>query len=191
MKLQLLCMVGIIVLSIAAEKCRLLVGDKVASSRSRTERFTFLNCFDMSYGTIACVVKECVKLYFEYIRAVHVQKVRNDEGDAAATQAYRQAKHIMAPLLSSAWDLFETMYFGGALAEGLIRATGTFFGAYAGGFIGEVRLGWLGFLVGSHLGSWTGGRIGLMVYDVGYGVQYLLDLVQSESNPYMPMDSSL
>ncbi|WRX10149.1 hypothetical protein QQP08_002636 [Theobroma cacao] len=33
-----------------------------------------------------------------------------------------------------------------------------------------------------HLGSWVGGRIGLMVYDVVNGVHYLLQFVQMEKN---------
>lgn len=189
---------------ITAEKCRLLVGDE-HSSKSRTERFTFSNCFDMSYGTLICVFKECVKLYLYYIRAVHVHKARaeatdaartkelsqgqsyeaatkmaNEEGNAAAKRASRQAKHVMGPIISSLGDLFETLYVGGTLSEGILRGSGTFIGVYAGGMIGEGKLGWLGFLVGSHLGSWAGGRIGLMCYDVSKGVQYLLNLGSSK-----------
>lgn len=209
MRLQLLFMAGIIALQITAEKCRQLVGEE-SSSKSRTERFTFLNCFDMSYGTIACVVKEIVKLYFYYIRAAHVDKVAREtteaamreklseggsleeaikwayqEGNAAKKRATRQAKHVVGPLISSAWDFFETIWVGGTLAEGAIRGTGTLFGSYAGGIIGEGRLGWVGFLVGSQMGSWIGGRIGLMAYDVGKGVQYLLHFVGKESNYYL------
>ncbi|MBA0844130.1 hypothetical protein Goarm_001252, partial [Gossypium armourianum] len=67
--------------------------------------------------------------------------------------------------------------------EGFLRGTGTLFGAYGGGFIGEQSLGRVGYLVGSHLGSWVGGRIGLMVYDVVNGVHYLLQFVQAEESP--------
>ncbi|KAK6286208.1 hypothetical protein POUND7_012387 [Theobroma cacao] len=56
------------------------------------------------------------------------------------------------------------------------------FGAYGGSFLSEQRLGRVGYLVGSHLGSWVGGRIGLMVYDVVNGVHYLLQFVQMEKN---------
>ncbi|GFY98661.1 hypothetical protein Acr_13g0000620 [Actinidia rufa] len=177
MRAELLFLAGIIALHITAEKCRQLVGEE-ASSKSRTERFTFLNCFDMSYGTMACLVKEIVKLYFYYIRAVHIKKVRKEatesafraklsegqsveeainracqEGNAAARQAYRQAKQIMGPMISSGWDFFETIWVGGTLAEGTMRATGTFLGAYGGGIIGEGRLGWAGFSCGKSDGE--------------------------------------
>ena len=33
--------------------------------------------------------------------------------------------------------------------------------------------------MGSQLGSWVGGRIGLMVYDVANGVHYLVQFVQT------------
>ncbi|KAL2535238.1 hypothetical protein Fot_16629 [Forsythia ovata] len=175
-----------------------LVGEE-HSSRSRTERFTFTDCFDMRYGTIACVFKEIIKLYLYYIRAVHVQKVRGEisekalvdnlsqgrnidqavkvareEGKKAAKRASRQAKHVMGPIVASGWDLFETLYVGGSLAEGLVRSGGTFVGTFAGGLVGEGKIGWFGFVLGSQMGSWVGGRIGLMAYDVAIGVQYLL-----------------
>ncbi|KAE8678647.1 lon protease-like protein 1 [Hibiscus syriacus] len=76
--------------------------------------------------------------------------------------------------------LFEAIYYGGTIAEGFLRGTGTLFCAYGGGFLGEQSLGRVGYLVGSHLGSWVGGRIGLMVYDVVNGVHYLLQFVQTE-----------
>ncbi|KAK3034601.1 hypothetical protein RJ639_033556 [Escallonia herrerae] len=209
MRVLPLFMTGIVVLSFTAEKCRQLVGEE-SSSKSWTERFAFLNCFDMSYGTMACLIKECVKLYLYCIRAVHVHKVRDEAtkaavrevlsrgdqsfeeavnrasqvGNAAAKQASRQVKHIMGPIVSSGWDIFETLYVGGTLWEGIIRGIGTFFGAYSGGIIGEGKLGWVGFLVGSQLGSWVGGRIGLMAYDVGNGVQYLLHLVHKDGSSY-------
>lgn len=158
---------------------------------------------------MACILKEIVKLYLYYIRAVHVHKVRieateralaenmlqgqsfneamklaREVGDATARQASLQAKHITGPVISSAWDLFETLYAGGSLAEGMVRSSGTLFGAYVGGIIGESKLRWVGFLIGSQLGSWFGGRIGLMVYDVGIGVQYLLKLMNERSSFY-------
>lgn len=169
------------------------------SSRSRTERFTFINCFDTRYGTIACIFKEMIKLYLYYVRAVHAENVRGqvfekalldkfskgqnmdqamtgarEEGNAAAKRASRQAKHVMGPIVASGWDLFETLYVGGSLAEGLVRSGGTFIGAFAGGLAGEGKIGWLGSVMGSQMGSWTGGRIALMAYDVGIGLQYLL-----------------
>lgn len=174
---------------------------------SQSGKFTILNCFDMGSGTVACGVKEGVKLYFYNIRASHVERARNvaiekaladaisqglshidaakqaqKEGAKAAKLAKRQAKRIIGPIIAAGWDFFEAIYYGGTVTEGFIRGTGTLFGAYAGGFLGEQRLGRFGYLVGSHLGSWAGGRIGLMVYDVVNGVQLLLQFVQSESH---------
>lgn len=198
----LLFLVGIIALSITAEKCRELVGQEAAS---KSGKFTFLNCFDGSSGTLACLVKEGVKLYFYNVRSLHVERARNQaietaltdalsqglaakdaakqaqkEGAKAAKLATRQAKRIIGPIISSGWDFFEALYYGGTMTEGFLRGTGTLIGTYSVGFIGEQRFGRFGYLLGSHLGSWVGGRIGLMVYDVVNGVQYLLQFSQSE-----------
>lgn len=192
---------AIIALSITAEKCRHLVGEKASS---KSGKFTFLNCFDMTYGTLACSVKESVKLYFNNIRAAHVEGARQDamqsalvdamkqgmsqsasakyakkEGEKAAKMATRKAKRIIGPIISSGWDFFEAVYHGGTLSEGFLRGSGTLVGTYTGGFFGEQRLGRFGYLVGSHMGSWIGGRIGLMVYDVANGVHFLLYSVQT------------
>lgn len=159
----------------------------------------------MSTGTLACTVKEGVKLYFYNIRAAHVERARNlaierslldalgqglpakdaakqaqKEGAKAAKLATRQAKRIIGPIISSGWDFFEALYYGGTITEGFLRGSGTLVGAYAGGFLGEQRLGRFGYLIGSHLGSWVGGRIGLMVYDVVNGVHFLFQFVQTE-----------
>jgi hypothetical protein len=158
-----------------------------------------LNCFDMGSGTLACTAKEGIKLYVYNIRTVHMERVRQRAiekaladavsegltateaakqaqkiGAKAAKVAAREAKRILGPIISSGWDFFEAMYFGGSMAEGFLRGTGTLFGTYVGGFHGEQRLGRLGYLAGSHLGSWGGGRIGLMIYDVINGVEYML-----------------
>ncbi|CAL0300130.1 unnamed protein product [Lupinus luteus] len=192
--------VAIVVLSIAAEKCRQLVGEEKSS---QSGKFTFLNCLDMGSGTVSCAVKEGVKLYFYNIRSTHVERARHralesslvdalsqgmspsdsakhaqKESKKAAKLASRQAKRIIGPIISSGWDFFEAIYFGGTLTEGFLRGSGTLFGAYGGGFLGEERLGRFGYLVGSHMGSWVGGRIGLMIYDVINGVQVLLNLVE-------------
>ncbi|KAF5739984.1 hypothetical protein HS088_TW11G00047 [Tripterygium wilfordii] len=192
---------GIIALSFTAEKCRELVGEEASS---QSGKFTIFNCFDMGSGTLACAVKEGVKLYVYNIRAAHVEKARlvaieaslvdglsqgmtakdaakqaQIEGKKAAKLATRKAKRIIGPIISSGWDFFEAMYYGGTVTEGFLRGTGTLFGAYSGGFLGEQRLGRFGYLVGSELGSWVGGRIGLMVYDVVNGVHYLLQFVQA------------
>ncbi|KAL6547974.1 hypothetical protein OROHE_009679 [Orobanche hederae] len=205
----LLFIIGIIGLSITgfirvlgnvhmlAENFRQLVGDEAAS---KSGKFTFLNCFDGSSGTLACVVKEGVKLYVYNIRALHVESRRNQameialadavaqgmspkdaakvaqkEGAKAAKLATRKAKRIIGPIISSGWDFFEAIYFGGTTTEGFLRGTGTLFSTYYVGFIAEQRFGRLGYLVGSHLGSWIGGRIGLMVYDVVNGVHYMIN----------------
>ncbi|KAK4407898.1 hypothetical protein Sango_0370800 [Sesamum angolense] len=162
---------GILVLSfladslITAEKCRQLRGVE-HPSRSRTERFTFTNCFDMRLGTMACLLKELIKLYLYYIRALYVQKARTEaaekalaenlskgqdfdhsvavareKGKAAARRASRQAKHVMGPMASAGWDLFETTYMGGSAAEAIVRSCGTFVGAYSGGIAGEGKMG--------------------------------------------------
>ncbi|WOH01545.1 hypothetical protein DCAR_0520929 [Daucus carota subsp. sativus] len=203
---HLLLILGVILLSFTAEKCRQLVGGE-ASSKSWTERFTFWNRFDMSYGTIAWITKELLKAYLFYIRAVHVQRIRTEatkaaiteyieqdqnldimaakeKGKAAAKQAYRQLKHVTAPALSSLWDVFETLYVGGSFAEGVTRGIGTFLGAYAGGIYGEGKLNWIGFLVGSQLGSLAGSRIGLMIYDIGKGIQFCILLIFGQRNYY-------
>ncbi|XP_057539798.1 uncharacterized protein LOC130817863 [Amaranthus tricolor] len=194
--------VGIIVLSITAEKCRQLVGEEAAS---KSGQFTFLNCFDMSTGTLACSVKEGVKLYVNNIQTAHVELARsqalenalNDamsqglnakdaakqaakEGKKAAKLASRKARRITGPIVSSGWDFFEAIYFGGTMTEGFLRGSGTLVGTYVVGYLGEQRLGRFGYLIGSQIGSWVGGRIGLMVYDVVNGVNFLLQFGQSE-----------
>ncbi|KAF6170976.1 hypothetical protein GIB67_014793 [Kingdonia uniflora] len=189
-----------------------MVGEEASS---KSGQFTLLNCFDMSSGSIACAVKEGVKLYFYNIRSSHVERVRHKaittsltdalsqglgaeaaakkaqtDGAKAAKLASRQAKRIIGPIISSGWDFFEAIYYGGTVTEGFLRGSGTLVGAYTGGFLGEQRLGRFGYLVGSHLGSWVGGRIGLMVYDVVNGVHYLLPNLQTEdSSVYVSADS--
>lgn len=202
----LLFVVGVIALSITAEKFRLLVGEEAAS---KSGQFTFLNCFDGSSGTVACVVKEGVKLYFYNVRSLHVESRRNaaietaladaiaqgmaakdaailaqKEGAKAAKLATRKVKRIIGPIISSGWDFFEAMYFGGTITEGFLRGTGTLFGTYYVGFIGEDRFGRFGYLVGSHLGSWVGGRIGLMVYDITNGIHFMMQSLQEETQGY-------
>lgn len=153
----------------------------------------------MGSGTLSCIGKEGVKLYVYSIRSKHVEKVRQRTievaltdalkegltasaaskqaqkvGQKAAKLASRQAKRILGPILSSGWDFFEAVYYGGTIMEGVLRGIGTLFGTYAGGYHGEEILGKLGYLLGSHLGSWVGGRIGLMVYDICNGLAHIL-----------------
>ncbi|CAL9108498.1 unnamed protein product [Musa textilis] len=202
-RVQLLLFIfGLIVLSMTAEKFRELVGEEASS---KSGKFTFMNCFDMRSGSLACVSKEGVKLYVYNIRNAHVERVRQrateialsealtggvsssvavkqaqKAGAKAAKVASRQAKRIVGPIISSGWDFFEALYFGGTMTEGFLRGAGTSFGTYAGGYFGEQRMGRFGYLMGSQLGSWVGGRMGLMVYDIINGMDYLLHFVRPE-----------
>ncbi|XP_074587776.1 uncharacterized protein LOC141843626 [Curcuma longa] len=198
----LLIVAGFIALSMTAEKFREIVGEEVAS---KSGKFTFLNCFDMGSGSLACVAKEGVKLYVYNIRNAHVERARGQAtqvalteavtgglrasaaakqahkaGQRAAKEASRKAERITGPIISCGWDFFEAMYFGGSMTEGFLRGAGTLFGTYAGGFHGERRLGRFGYLMGSHIGSWLGGRIGLMLYDIVYGLDYLINFVRPD-----------
>ncbi|CAI9104893.1 OLC1v1003684C1 [Oldenlandia corymbosa var. corymbosa] len=191
---------------IAAEKSRQLTGslDSSTGGMTRKERFTFLDCFDMRYGTLACLLKEVIKFTLYYIRAVHVHKVKTSAtqksltdnlskgktleeainsarqaGNASARRASLEVKHIIVPLMTSVWDLIETLYVGGTPAEGTVRCISGFIGAYGGGLIGEGDAGWLGFLLGSQMGGWVGGRIGLMAYDTWNGVLHLIQVLNS------------
>ncbi|XAR52686.1 hypothetical protein NMG60_11020880 [Bertholletia excelsa] len=203
-RIQLLVfVVGIIALSITADKCRQLVGEEASS---KSGKFTIFNCLDGGSGTMACVVKEGVKLYFYNIRAAHVERARHkaieealvdalsqglaakdaakqaqQAGAKAAKLATRKAKRIIGPIISSGWDFFEAIYYGGTMTEGFLRGTGTLFGTYFIGYLGEQRFGRFGYLVGSELGSWIGGRIGLMAYDVVNGAHFLLHFIQGET----------
>ncbi|CAH1426290.1 unnamed protein product [Lactuca virosa] len=195
--------VGVIVLSFTAEKCRQMVGE---TGSSQSGKFTIFNCLDGGSGTLACIVKESVKLYTYNIRTLHVEVARNKaieasladaisqgmeakrckqaqkDGAKAAKMATRKAKRIIGPIISSGWDFFEAIYYGGTVTEGFLRGTGTLFGTYFVGYLGEERFGRFGYLVGSQFGSWIGGRIGLMVYDVANGVHFLLGFGQFEEN---------
>ncbi|XP_022946415.1 uncharacterized protein LOC111450479 [Cucurbita moschata] len=185
----LIFIIGAIALSFIVEKCRHDLVREEASSQSG--KITFLNCFDMGSGLLACGVKEGAKLYFYNIQTAHVETVQREafetaladavtegmsvndaakhawkEGVKAAEVAKQHAKRIIGLIISSGWDFFEALYYSGTVTEGLLRGSGTLVGAYSGGFIGEQGLGRLGYLVGSHLGSWIGGRMGVMAYDV-------------------------
>lgn len=179
-----------------------MVGEEASS---KSGQFSLLNCFDMGTGSIACALEEGVKLYFYNIKACHVESARNvameraiqesvsqgmsakvvakqaqKEGEKAVKLATRQADRTIGPIVSCGWDFFEALYHGGSMTEGFLTGTGTLFGTYGGGFVGEQSLGRVGYLVGSHLGNWIGGRIGLMIYDVVNGLHYLLHFVQME-----------
>lgn len=194
--------VGLMGLSMTAEKFRERIGEQ---SSSKSGKFTFLNCFDLRSGTLSCGVKEGIKLYSYSIRNVHVENVRQrateyklnealqdglstnaaakqakKAGAKAAKLASHRTKRIVGPIISSGWDFFEAIYYGGTMTEGFLRGSGTLFGTYIGGFHGEQLLGRLGYFAGSHLGSWIGGRIGLMFYDIFNGINYIFNFVQLE-----------
>ncbi|KAG2580060.1 uncharacterized protein LOC120679427 [Panicum virgatum] len=209
----MLFIMGVLALSMTAEKFRELVGKEAAS---KSGQFSFMNCFDMGSGSLACSVKEGVKLYVNNLRTAQLERVRQHAmeralADAmtegltpaeaakqaqkvstkAAKVAARQAKRILGPIISSGWDFFEAMYFGGSMTEGFLRGSGTLFGTYAGGFHGEERFGKLGYLVGSQLGSWGRGRIGLMIYDIISGLKYMLQSIQPQNeSSYASEDGS-
>lgn len=156
-----------------------------------------------------------MKLYTYNIRSLHVEVARNKaieksladaisqgmepkdaakqaqkDGSKAAKQATRKVKRIIGPIISSGWDFFEAIYYGGTVTEGFLRGTGTLFGTYFIGYLGEERFGRFGYLVGSQFGSWIGGRIGLMVYDVANGVYFFLQFGQTEENVGEKVDFS-
>eukprot|EP00249_Psilotum_nudum_P005777 c19203_g1_i1 orf=85-780(+) len=187
---------GIILFSLLAEKSRQLVGEDASS---KSGQFTWINCFDMGSGSLACLAKEGVKFYVYNVRAGHVERVRqraydvaysnalNEDlnvktavkqaekaGAKAAKVATRQASRITGPVMAGGWDFFEALYYGGTLMEGTARGLGTLTGTYVGGLEGEKQLGRIGFLIGSHLGSWFGGRVGLMAYDIIDGIRFLM-----------------
>ncbi|KAI7756445.1 hypothetical protein M8C21_013473, partial [Ambrosia artemisiifolia] len=189
--------IGLIILSFTAEKFREIVGER---GSSQSGKFTIFNCFDGGSGTVACLVKEGVKLYTYNIRTMHVEVARNkaieasladaisqgmeptaaakkaqQDGAKAAKLATRKAKRIIGPIISSGWDFFEALYYGGTITEG---------------YLGEERFGRFGYLIGSQLGSWVGGRMGLMVYDIANGVHFLLEFGQPEENVGESVDFS-
>ncbi|KAL8264935.1 hypothetical protein R6Q59_023065 [Mikania micrantha] len=189
--------VGYASLSSIAGLCRY----KAGTTPSQTGKFSIFDCFDGGSGTLICGVKESVKLYTNNIRAAHVELARNKAvessladalsqgiaskaaskqaqkaGDKAAKVANKNANRILGPIVSSGWDLFEVIYHEGYVTEGVLRGAGTLFGTYVVGFLGEERFGKIGYLVGSTLGSWIGGKIGLMAYDVANGISFLLHL---------------
>ncbi|KAL8222810.1 hypothetical protein R6Q57_020209 [Mikania cordata] len=187
-----------------SQSSNLAVGSKLykaGTTPSQTGKFSIFDCFDGGSGTLICGVKESVKLYTNNIRAAHVELARNKAvessladalsqgiaskaaskqaqkaGDKAAKVANKNANRILGPIVSSGWDLFEVIYHEGYVTEGVLRGAGTLFGTYVVGFLGEERFGKIGYLIGSTLGSWIGGKIGLLAYDVASGISFLLHL---------------
>ncbi|CAI9284911.1 unnamed protein product [Lactuca saligna] len=90
-------------------------------------------------------------------------KQAQKDGAKAAKMATRKAKRIIGMVISSGWDFFEAIYCGGIMTEGFLRGTGTLFGTYIVGYLGEER-------------------IGFMVYDIANGLYLLLGFGQFEEN---------
>ncbi|KAF7817970.1 uncharacterized protein G2W53_023425 [Senna tora] len=182
--------------SILAAKSRELVGEEHSS---QCGKFSILDCLDMGAGTLGCSVKETVKLFFNNMKTARVEIAREQAietalvdaasqgmskkesskyaekyGKKAEKMASREANRILGPIISSGWDFFEAMYYGGSSTEGFLRGAGTLIGTYGGAFFGEQCVGRFGYVVGSQMGSWAGGRIGLMIYDVLNGIRFLL-----------------
>ncbi|CAI9283087.1 unnamed protein product [Lactuca saligna] len=57
----------------------------------------------------------------------------------AAKMVPRKAKRIIGPIISSGWDFFEAIYYGGTVTEGFLKGTGTFSRTYFAGYLGEER----------------------------------------------------
>ncbi|CAI9271778.1 unnamed protein product [Lactuca saligna] len=76
-------------------------------------------------------------------------KQAQKDGAKAAKMAPRKAKRIIGPIISSGWDFFEAIYYGGTVTEGFLKGTGTFSRTYFAGYLGEERYGRFGYLVGS------------------------------------------
>ncbi|PWA91232.1 hypothetical protein CTI12_AA092380 [Artemisia annua] len=202
-RFQLLVFVlGYTSLSFIAGLCRDMAGQ---TASSQIGKFSIFDCFDGGSGTLVCGVKESVKLYTNNIRTVHAEMARNKaiesaiadalsqgiESKAAAKQAQKagakaakvankNANRILGPIVSSGFDLIEVMYYEGTVTEGVSRGAGTLFGTYFVGFLGEEKFGKIGYLVGSTLGSWIGGKIGLMTYDVANALHFLLNMGRVE-----------
>lgn len=195
-------LVAFLLLATAAEKARLLVGENAAS---RSGQFTWINCFDMGTGSLACLAKEGVKSYVYNIRAGHIARVgqrsfeisyanalaEGKTGQVASKEATgarskaeklasRKARRVLGPFSAAAWDMFEALYYGGTMFEASMRGLGTIGGTYLGGLQGESNLGRIGYLIGSHLGSWIGGRVGLMLYDISIGIHFLINGLPSD-----------
>lgn len=198
-------LVAFLLFATAAEKARHLVGEDAAS---RSGQFTWINCFDMGTGSLACLAKEGIKSYVYNIRAGHIGRVRQRSFESAYTSALaegktvqvaakeakgagnkaerlasRKARRTLGPFSAAAWDMFEALYYGGTIFEATMRGLGTMGGTYLGGLQGELNLGRVGYLIGSHLGSWIGGRVGLMLYDISIGAHFLINENFMESSP--------
>ncbi|KAH7511135.1 hypothetical protein ACOSP7_000533 [Xanthoceras sorbifolium] len=172
-KLQLFLVTCVILLYITARKLRELSGED-APYKTREEKLQSFNCFDMRRGTLSCITKTWVKYYY-FSRYDIFHKSNYKENRPPLIKAFN-----MGPIVSSGLDYFEMLYVGLTHKEEIAVATGSFIGAYVGGFSGEK---WapnepssrrLRVVCGSIMGNWLGARVGLMVYDIGHGFDSLM-----------------
>uniref|UniRef100_A0A7N0VEN6 Uncharacterized protein n=1 Tax=Kalanchoe fedtschenkoi TaxID=63787 RepID=A0A7N0VEN6_KALFE len=78
----------------------------------KSGQFAILNCFDMGSRSVACGVKEA-----QGLAANLAAKFAQKEGEKAAKLVTRQAKRIVGPIISSGWDFFEVVYYGGTMVK--------------------------------------------------------------------------
>ncbi len=155
----------------AAMQARQYVGDQ---SASKTGKFSVWDCFDLNFGSIACLTKEAAKLYTNSFWAGLVEQAKHKAYDSALQSALaqgmarkeaerqsqklaqaagkeksRQARRISGPLFAAIWDTFEVLYYGGSFLEASMRASGTLCGTWLGAL--EVLLSFFLALVFSFL----------------------------------------
>ncbi|KAG0555446.1 hypothetical protein M758_12G173000 [Ceratodon purpureus] len=182
-------------LHLGAKEARKQLGDEIAS---KTGKDDFGDCLDMGFGSLTCAVKQGSKMYTNNFRASIVEHTKQrayhvalqsaiSDGlamseaarkaqqiaDIAAKVKKEQARRIIGPVFAAVWDGLEVLYYGGSFAEVSIRATGTLCGTWWGGILGEDRLGKVGYLIGTQVGSWAGSRIALMTYDIVKAIQLI------------------
>jgi hypothetical protein len=182
-------------LHLGAKEARRQLGDEIAS---KTGKDDFGDCLDLGFGSLTCAVKQGSKMYTNNFRASIVEHSKQRAyhaalqaaitdglgmseaarkaqqiADAAAKVKSQQARRIIGPLFAAVWDGLEVMYYGGSFAEVSMRATGTLCGTWWGGVVGENRLGRVGYLIGTQVGSWAGSRIALMTYDIAKAIQLI------------------
>lgn len=180
----------------SAKEARREFGDEVAS---KTGKDDFGDCFNLGFGSLTCAVKISSKFYTNNLRTSIVERSKQKAYHVALQSAIsdglgmseakrkaesiakafakdrsRQARRISGPLFAAAWDSLEVLYYGGSIAEVVMRATGTLCGTWWGGLLGEDKLGRVGYLIGSQVGSWVGSRIALMSYDIAKAGQLIL-----------------
>lgn len=182
-------------LHLGAREARRQLGDESASKTGKDE---FGDCLDFGLGSLTCAVKQGSKMYTNNIRATIVERSKQKAYHVALQQAIsdglamsdaarkaqtvaevaakaktKQARRISGPVFAAVWDALEVIYYGGSFAEVSMRATGTLCGTWWGGVVGENRLGRVGYLIGTQVGSWAGSRIALMSYDIAKAIQLI------------------